>query len=332
MSGRQTRLHLEHIPDLDPGFRQMLEQCLLRSEDGDLDLRWALAFRLELLEEVVCESLPTAPGKSGPEETSAQTELPVERRGWKAQDERLEELMREEVRSWWKGFSAREELRDLYRRAALQKTKTGSTNSRRPLDHSDGLPVAQAMLADIPATSPLDREWEYAALSTVLADVLLPPEGVPSRAVLTPIIKRASTHRVCFDALSRVCEALESRGTPITGPLAKLRPSLASRRRTRPPMKRIRRGRPATLTKVPRDIQIQFTVAVLERVGFPPQGSYLSVSGCRIVAEASGLCEDTVIGVWKQRTWGTSQRSFVPVREKYARALGERTGARTSEG
>ena len=91
------------------------------------------------------------------------------------------------------------------------------------------------MLADTPDTSPLDREWEYAALSTVLADVLLPAEGVPSRSVLEPIIRRARTDRVYFDALDRLCEALESRGTTTTGPLGKWRPDVACRRRTRPP-------------------------------------------------------------------------------------------------
>ena len=185
------------------------------------------------------------------------------------------------------------------------------------------------MLADTPATSPLDRQWEYAALSTVLADVLLPAEGVPSRSVLEPIVKRARSDRVCFDALHRLCEALESRGTTITGPLGKWRPDVAGRRRRRPPMKRIRRGRHATPAQVPRDIQIQFTIAVLERAGFPPQGSHLSVSGCRIVAEASELSEEAVIRIWKQRTWGTSQRTFVPVGEKFAKALGERTGFHT---
>ena len=97
MSDRQRRLHLEHIPDLDPGFRRMLEQHLLRADDVDLNLRWALAIRLELLEEVMCESLATVPDLPGSEETSTQPESPVEQWGWKAQDERLEELMREEV-------------------------------------------------------------------------------------------------------------------------------------------------------------------------------------------------------------------------------------------
>ena len=305
----------------------MLEQYLSRAEDIDLNLRWALAIRLELLEEVVRGSIATAPDMPDPEETSTQPESPVERWGWKAQDERLEELMREEVRSWWRSFSACEELKRLYCRSCPGKTKTDTPSKKYPLSHSHGLPVAQAMLADTPATSPLDREWEHAALSTVLADVLLPAEGVPSRSVLEPVISRARTNRVCFDALDRLCEALESRGTSISGPLGKWWLGVAGRRRRRSPMKRIRRGRHATPAQVPRDIQIQFTIAVLERVGFPPQGSHLS--GCRIVAEASELSEEAVVRIWKERTWGRSQKSFVPVGEKFAKALGERTGFHT---
>ena len=270
MRDRRVRLHLEHVPDLDPSFRRMLEQHLWRIEDVDLNLRWALANRLELLEEVVYESLASWPGAPGTEESSIHPQPTVERKGWKVEDESLEARMRDEVRAWWQGFCARRQLTDLYRRAALREAGTGSPDSRRPLDHSDGLPVAQAILADTPDTNRLDREWEYAALSTVLADLLLPPEGVPSRSVLEPIIKGARSGRVCFDALGRICEALENRGTPITGPLAKWQQAGGGGGRKRPPMKPIRSGRHAKPAQVPRDIQIQFTIAVLERVGVPP--------------------------------------------------------------
>ena len=95
MSDRHRRLHLEHIPDLDPSFRRMLEQYLSRSDDVDLNLRWALAIRLELLVEVVGESLSTVPDMPGPEETSTQRESPVERWGWDSDTAIIQVVQRE---------------------------------------------------------------------------------------------------------------------------------------------------------------------------------------------------------------------------------------------
>ena len=83
---------------------------------------------------------------------------------------------------------------------------------------------------------------------------------------------------------------------------------------------------PTNPDRLKRDIHIQFTIGLLERLGIPPYGT--DVSGCRIVSEAllelsdgglvpkaPGLSEGAVECIWKECTWRTS---FMPVMRKYS--------------
>ena len=144
---------------------------------------------------------------------------------------------------------------------------------------------------------------------------------VPSRAELRKYIKLSRSTRVPFDALSLICEELYNRGEAVTGLLAKWRQEVAGGLRRRPAIKPIPPHRPADPAQLEGDIPMQFTIAVLERVGVPPQGN--PVSGCRIVAEAFGLPDDTVVRIWKECTW---RKSFLPAMRKYSKAIAKRTG------
>ena len=144
---------------------------------------------------------------------------------------------------------------------------------------------------------------------------------VSSRAELRKYIKLSRSTRVSFDALSLICEELYNRGEAVTGLLAKWRQEVAGGLRRRPAIKPIPPHRPADPAQLEGDIPMQFAIAVLQRVGVPPQGSL--VSGCRMVAEALGESEDTVVRVWKACPWRTS---FVPVMRKYSEAIAKRTG------
>ena len=79
--------------------------------------------------------------------------------------------------------------------------------------------------------------------------------------------------------------------------------------------------RPANWTRLVRDTHIQFAIEVLKSVGVPPGGT--GVSGCRIVAEALGVPELTVEGVWKRCTW---RKSYVPTMRKYSKDIAIRHG------
>ena len=163
--------------------------------------------------------------------------------------------------------------------------------------------------------------WEAAAITKALADLYFPPLSVRSRDLVRGYIQSSRSRQVFFDALYLICEELYNRGEAVTGLLAKWRQEVAGGLRRRPAIKPIPPHRPADPAQLEGDIPMQFTIAVLERDGVPPQGN--PVSGCRIVAEAFGLPDDTVVRIWKECTW---RKSFLPAMRKYSKAIAKRTG------
>ena len=100
-------------------------------------------------------------------------------------------------------------------------------------------------------------------------------------------------------------------------------------------MKPVPPYRPTIPDRLKRDIHIQFTIGLLERLGIPPYGT--DVSGCRIVSEALlelsdsglvpkalGLSEGAVERIWKECTW--KEGAFEDVMRKYSEAIAERSG------
>ena len=236
---------------------------------------------------------------------------------WKADEEDVEDHMRDDMRGWWRDFPRRELLTGLYRRAARRKEGTGSDDSRRLPSPDECVEVAKALLADLRVIGPLDALSEAAAVSKFLADLWLFPNGIRSRSVLRVHIKQSKSNRVYFDALSLICEGLDSRDEAIPESLASWRREVAAGRRRRPARKPIAAHRHANPDQFARDLHIQFVIELLARLGAPPRG----VSRCRIVAEASGLPEDMVVRIWKARPGSTS---FLPMMEKHWKAIDER--------
>ncbi len=70
-----------------------------------------------------------------------------------------------------------------------------------------------------------------------------------------------------------------------------------------------------------RDVQIQFTIEILHRIGIAPRGTH--ISGCEIVSLVLPLSEDTVIRIWNNRIW---EKPLEPVLRKRLEAVSERTG------
>ena len=290
-------------------------------------IRWGIETHLHLIEEVACGSEASGTGAPDMEEAA---ERIVQSLGmdWKANEEAAVDRMRAEVTTWWQDFPERQLLTDLYRLAARRKAKCGSADSRRDPSHDEGVRVARGLLAHIPDTGPWDYEWEYAAVSTVLAALLLPPIGIRSRPALRAYIKLSIRSRVFFDALRRICGELDSRDEAIPPMLARWRTEAALGHRRRPARKRRPSRRPVRPADVRRDLKIQLTIEILDRVGVPPRGR--DVSGCRIVYETlqpsegdQGLSEDTVERIWKRRIW---KKPFKPVMRKHSQDIAERTG------
>ena len=288
--------------------------------DVDPVIRSHIAMRLRYIEEVACGSQVSLTGAPGKEEATKGI-LRSLGGDWKADAEAIVECHRAEVMEWWQDFPERQLLIDLYRRASRWRAGCGSRDSRRRPSHEEGLPVARALLADIADAGRLDSEWEFAAVSKMMAALLLPPLGVCSRSGLRQYIKRSRSSRVHFDALERIWEELDSRGDDIRRPLLRWRQEVVSGCRRRPPRRRRPSHRPVNPAKVLRDFQIQFTIEVLRRVGIPPRGS---VSGCLIASEALGceeFPEETVVGIWKNR-----KIPFALEMRRHWKAIAERAG------
>ncbi len=165
---------------------------------------------------------------------------------------------------------------------------------------------------DVPDTGRFDSEWESAAVSEVLATLLLPPIGVPSTGALREYIERSEASRAYFGALERMAQKLDSRGDVIPSPLDMWRAKAAGGLRRRP-------VNPAHLLRY---VQIQFTIAVLQRVGVKPRGY---VSGCGIVSEALELSEGNV-SLSEDRVRRIWDRPFLPEFQKYSEAIATRAG------
>ena len=300
------------------------------------NIRWVVAKRLEIIEEFAL-GLQT-PGSDIPDihEAGKRILRAVERRDRKAEDEAFVDRTRAEVWEWWQGFSERRLLTDLYGRAVLREAGCGGPDKQRLPTHSQGLRIARALLAEISDGGKLDPEQEAATVAQVLAYQLLPPIAAPSRPLLRAYIRRSGYGSVHFDALSLIYEALKSQGKAIPSLLARWHQDVASRRRQRPDMKPVAPHRPANPNRLMRDIHIQFVIGLLQRLGVPPYGSHLSISGCRIVWQALqelsdagilpdtlGLAEGSMERIWKECTW---RGSFMPVMRKHSKAIAERTG------
>ena len=290
-------------------------------DESDINLRWIMTKYLEVIEEVACSlqvSKADAPGMEGAWERARQA---VGRRDREAEDEALADRSWAEIRNWWQDFSERDLLANLYQRATRRREGRGSPDSRRRPSHQEGLRVAVAMLAGTARTVRFDDERESAAVSTALVALSMPPFGVRSRGLLRKYITRSRSSRVYFDALRLIFEELGKQDKAIPRVLARWQQEVADGHRPRPAMKPISAHRPANPDRFTRDVHLQFTLAILARVGVSPRGSV--VSGCRIVSEALGISEDTVGRIWNECPW---RGSLLPAMQKYSKAIAIRTG------
>ena len=294
---------------------------LLALDDATVDanFKWIIDTHLQVFEQIVCGPPVSKAGQPSMEEGEAALHWAIARRDAEAEDEALVVMTEAHLLAWWQNFSEQQLLTALFERPARRRAKSGSSDSRRNPDHPEGLRVAMALLADIHVIGPLDVVWEAAAITKALADLYFPPLNVRSRDLVRGYIRYSRSTQVFFDALNLICAELEKGGEAIGGHLFSWRQAVADGRLRRPRKKTIPARRPAKPSQFARDIHLQFTIEILKRMGIAPRGK--TVSGCRIVAEASGLCEGTVERIWRECPWRTS---FASMLQKFAKDGAER--------
>ena len=291
-------------------------------DELESNLRGTVEMGLQILEEVVRGPDNSGTGEPSMEEAEERIRRAVERKDGKAEDGAIVDYQTAATRAVWRDSPDQRQFHaTLYERYDLRRAKSGPPDKRRRLTHSDGVRVVKPMLSDIPDTDKLNVEWEADTVAKALAGQGPFSNILPCRRVWRKYIKGAQSIRVFFDSLHYIYEEMRNRGRAIPRLLARWREDVAVGRRRRPAMSPKPNHRPANWTRLVRDIHIQFTIEALNRVGVPPTGT--DVSGCRIVAEALGGSELTVLGVWKRRAW---RKPYAPMMRKYAKDIAMRQG------
>lgn len=285
------------------------------------NVRWVIALHLELLEVAVLS--PETSGTIVPNREQAWyfAQRAAKQRDRRAEKESLVDYVWAVSWEWRQDHPEHKLLAELFRRTARRREKSGTCDSRRKPSAGEGEIVAKALLDDLPELSPFVPAEEAQTVAQVIAFLHLPPFGRITRAKARYCIKQAQSIPVYFDALIQVHDELESRGEDIRWPLVTWRRDVDAGRIVRPASRPLPAKRPADPAKLKVDIQLQFAVAVLQRVGIAPQGK--DISGCRIVADVASYSKDRVVQIWKECTWRTS---FDRAMQKYAKAIAQRTG------
>ena len=287
----------------------------------DPNLQWMITMYLRILEEAARELRGSGTGEPTLQEAPLRMGDAVIRWDRKAEEAAIVDNSQVHIREWLRDFAERQLLSDLNERADLRRENTGTPDSKRPPSHAEGLRLARALLVDVRPPGPLDTEGEATFIANVLAGHGLVTFSIRRRARLREYIRESRKSRVHFDALNEIIVEWGRLGEPIPRQLARWRQKVADGSLRRPDAPPIPRQRPANPAQLAYEMHVQFPIALLERLGVPPRGT--TVSGCRIVAEAMGIPEATVVRIWKQCTWRTS---FLPTMRKYSEAIASRHG------
>ena len=285
------------------------------------NVRWLMEQRVQVVGEVALET--PGSGSTGPsaEDAFKHVRSAMLRRDNEAADKAIVDVIRAETRQWWRDFPERQLLTELYRRAARRREGTGSSDSSRPPSNPEGVRVAGALLADVRDTNHLDLELESLAVTKALVRHWRLPSDECAVCSLEDYIERSQSSRAYYDAVMWLAMFPGNWDAVILETLIGWLEEVHDRRRIRPPLASAPSHRPVNSATVVRHAQINFTLKILSRVQVSPRGE--SVSGCRMVAEALGLSEDSVARIWKARAEG---ERFEQVLRRHLGAIHERTG------
>ena len=286
------------------------------------DIVWLTEKRLQAIEEVALDPQGSGTVESQIQDANERLYWAREQGDREAEDEAIVDLIKAEMREWWPDFPARQLLADLYRRAAWREEGRGSADGRRRPSHPEGLRVARWLLDDIVrGAGRFDPESESRAVTEFLIRYWKFHTGLCQVCLLDDFIGHSKYSRACFDALLYLVELFESLEADLPARLRRWSRECVLGLRRRPPLPTLPAHRPVNSGNLVRDVQIHFTIEILDRVGVAPRG--IPVSGCRIVSEVLELSEDTVIRIWKQRI---RESSLKDVLRSCNKVVFERTG------
>lgn len=290
------------------------------SEQVD-DVLWYTEKRLQIIEEFAQD--PKGAGTSGYDRMDANERLYRAREtgDWEAADRAIVDLLRAGMWEWWANFPERQLLTNLYDRTARRKEGCGTAYSRRRPEKEEGPRVAKWLLAEVHETGRVDPVVDSRAVTEALIRHWKFHTGECQNCLLEEFIKQSDNSRAYFDGLMHLVVLIKYHGAELPVQLFFWWQGYAVGRLRRPPLPPLPAHRTFHSGVFVRDGQIQLTIELLRRVGVRPRGG--AVSGCRIVAKAVGLEEDTVIRIWNQRIWEGPLETVMRRRHK---AIAERIG------
>ena len=136
-------------------------------------------------------------------------------------------------------------------------------------------------------------------------------------------IERSESSRAYYDALRIIVEKLFDRGVDVPRPLFLWLEDVVFGRRRRPDVKPLPPNRPVNSLNLPRDVQIEFTIEVLRKVGVLPRGTHLSGPAVVSWRRCWGFPRTHVERISKKRG---SAKSFELMLRKHVDAISERVG------
>ena len=228
----------------------------------------------------------------------------------------LEEYIRARTEEWWQSYPERRLFSDLVVRADLRKRLGGNGDDRRRPTREEGLRIARPLLAGIPDKITLDAVGEYESVARLLAALLLPPMGEPSSEELQRYTELAKSIPVFRDGVRYFYADHDNADATTFSPDIRWRRRSGIMPRLYRRKLKVKAENPVKPALLIRNLQVNFVVGLLERVGIPPLGTL--VSGCRIVGEVLGLRENRVKRIWEMR--------FTVEMSKHSRAVAERLG------
>ena len=278
-------------------------------------IQWVVELHIEQIQEAARGNLAPGIGAPGEDEAIESVLRIFEARYLEADRRLIERYMAARTWKWWREYPERRLLSDLVERADRRKGHwAGPEDQRRCPTHSEGLRIARPLLAALPKKISLDAVGEYESVARLLAAVMLPPMGEPTSEELQRYTRFAESIPVYKDGVRYFYAGLDNATVPL------YRPDIGWQRRSgirhyRRKVK-VRPGGPVRPAIFLRNLQVQFVVGLLDRIGISPRGE--DVSGILIVSEALGIPEGTIRRMWDM--------GFPAEMKKQSRAVAERLG------
>ena len=153
-------------------------------------------------------------------------------------------------------------------------------------------------------------------MARLLAAILLPPMGEPTSEELQRYTRLAQSLSVFEDAVRHFYADLDNATAPLYRPDIRWQRRSGIRHRRYRKRVKVQSHRPVRPAELLRNLQVQFVIGLLDRIGIPPRGK--DASGILIVAEALDIPDGTI-----RRMWDTD---FPTEMRKQSRAVAARLG------